>query len=29
MVLAFVAHEVNLSRSLKTYKSKKHGNKSI
>lgn len=29
MVLAFVAHEVNLSQSLKTYKSKKHGNKSI
>lgn len=29
MVLAFVAHEVNLSRCLITYKSKKHGNKSI
>lgn len=29
MVLAFVAHEVNLSQSLITYKSKKHGNKSI
>lgn len=29
MVLAFVAREVNLSRRLKTYKSKKHDNKSI
>ena len=29
MVLAFVAHEVNLSHSLIKKKKKKHGNKSI